>query len=207
MTRPARGRLARMRLRRPTVGDPVTATDGDTADILTYTLSGPDAASFTIDQEDDTASPDAGVTVGGQIRGRRRREAGPRDQADPYGDGHGHRPRRPERFRRRDHHGQRRERSTGDHGSAAWPYRAQHRSSYAEDRNDAVATYTAVGPDAASANWSLTGRRPETSRSAGRGADLQDLLPTTGHRRTPTPTTCTWSPSTPMTAKTTPAAM
>ena len=47
------------------VGDPVTATDGDTADILTYSLSGPDAASFTIEQADNTASP---ATVGGEIR-------------------------------------------------------------------------------------------------------------------------------------------
>ena len=47
------------------VGDPVTATDGDTADILTYRLSGPDAASFTIEQADNTANP---ATVGGEIR-------------------------------------------------------------------------------------------------------------------------------------------
>ena len=47
------------------VGDPVTATDGDTTDILTYSLSGLDAASFTIEQADDTAIP---ATVGGEIR-------------------------------------------------------------------------------------------------------------------------------------------
>ena len=47
------------------VGDPVGATDGDIDDILTYSLSGPDAASFTIDQEDSTAEPQ---TVGGQIK-------------------------------------------------------------------------------------------------------------------------------------------
>ena len=47
------------------VGDPVTATDRDTADILTYRLSGRDAASFTIEQRDASASP---PTDGGEIR-------------------------------------------------------------------------------------------------------------------------------------------
>ena len=44
------------------VGGPVTATDGDTADILTYRLSGPDAALFTIEQADRDSA-----TVGGRI--------------------------------------------------------------------------------------------------------------------------------------------
>ena len=66
--------------------DPVTATDGDTTDILTYSLSGLDAASFTIEQADDTAIP---ATVGGRDQGEGRDGAGPRDQADPHGDGHG----------------------------------------------------------------------------------------------------------------------
>ena len=39
----------------------MTATDGDTADILTYSLSGPDAASFTIEQA-------GGNNVGGEIK-------------------------------------------------------------------------------------------------------------------------------------------
>ena len=47
------------------MGPPVTATDGDGDDILTYTLSGPDAASFTIEQADGDATP---ATDGGEIR-------------------------------------------------------------------------------------------------------------------------------------------
>ena len=43
------------------VGAAVTATDGDGDDVLTYTLSGPDAASFTIAQAD-------APLVGGEIR-------------------------------------------------------------------------------------------------------------------------------------------
>ena len=46
-----------------TVGAPVAATDGDTDDILTYTLSGRDAGSFTVGQDD----PDTNGNEGGQI--------------------------------------------------------------------------------------------------------------------------------------------
>ena len=36
------------------VGDPVTATDSNTIDLLTYTLSGPDMALFKITSDDGT---------------------------------------------------------------------------------------------------------------------------------------------------------
>ena len=47
------------------VGAPVTATDGDGDDVLTYSLSGTSASSFTIEQADTNANPN---TVGGEIR-------------------------------------------------------------------------------------------------------------------------------------------
>ena len=46
------------------VGLPVTATDGDTDDVLTYTLSGRDAASFTVGQDDRLTNNNEG----GQIK-------------------------------------------------------------------------------------------------------------------------------------------
>ena len=45
------------------VGDPVTATDTNTEDKLTYTLGGPDAASFTINRETGQISVGAGTKL------------------------------------------------------------------------------------------------------------------------------------------------
>ena len=44
------------------IGSPVSATDADTADTLTYTLGGADAASFAIDSADGQLSTKTGIT-------------------------------------------------------------------------------------------------------------------------------------------------
>ena len=54
-----------------TADDPVRATDAETAQLLTYSLSGTDASSFSIMSDDETVSTnDPTVTMGrgGQIR-------------------------------------------------------------------------------------------------------------------------------------------
>ena len=135
------------------VGDPVTATDGDTADILTYRLSGRDAASFTIEQADDTVSP---AIVGGEIKVKTGTELDHETKptymvtvtaTDPGGlsdsidvtitvtDVN----EAPEIIQ----------------GGLGISGLSSH--TYAEDRRDPVETYTATGPDAASARWSLSG--------------------------------------------------
>ena len=64
------------------VGDPVTATDTDSGDTLTYTLEGTDAASFAI------------VSTSGQNPHEVRRHLRLRDHAELHGDGEGRRQQR-----------------------------------------------------------------------------------------------------------------
>ena len=137
------------------VGDPVAATDGDTADVLTYSLTGAGAASFEILNGDDPGTTDT-TEVAGQIRvkagAKLDHETKPTHMVtvtatDPGGlsasvdvtitvtDVN----EAPEIMR----------------GGLGISGLSSH--TYAEDRRDPVAPYTAVGPDSARAMWSLTG--------------------------------------------------
>ena len=129
------------------VGGPVTAEDPDpNADPLTYTLSGPDAGSFRVRQDDtDTADADEGgqieVGAGTKLDAEMKTTYMVTVTAeDSFG-----------------------AMATIDvtitvtgvdeapdvSGSAS--------ESYAEDRTDAVATYTATDPEGAAISWSLAG--------------------------------------------------
>ena len=74
------------------VGDPVMATDPNTSDLLTYTLSGSDAALFKITS--DTGTDRGHTGRGGQISLNANTELDYEAQDDLHGDGHRRRPRR-----------------------------------------------------------------------------------------------------------------
>ena len=135
------------------VGDPVVATDAADADTsddrsIFYSLSGPDASSFTI--EDPNSDSGAQIQVGANAK--LDHETNPAYEVTVTA-------RDPEGL------------STSVDvtikvtdvdeapvitvGGLAISGRGS--VDYAEDRTDAVATYTASGPDAASASWSLSG--------------------------------------------------
>ena len=63
---------------------------------------------------------------------------------------------------------------------------------YAENGTGMVTTYSAAGPDAADATWSLSGADAGASASAVPGCSPSWLPPTMKARRTPTPITSTW---------------
>ena len=65
---------------------------------------------------------------------------------------------------------------------------------YAEKGTGSVETYTAVGPDAASATWSLGGDDSGALSISSGGELTFNTSPDYEARRTPTWTTSTWSP-------------
>ena len=64
--------------------------------------------------------------------------------------------------------------------------------SYAENGTGPVATYTASGPDAASATWTLGGDDAGDFNISQAACSRSLACRTTRTRRTPTLTTCTW---------------
>ena len=134
------------------VGDPVTATDSildqttgnPTDEVLTYSLGGPDAASFTIDRSSAQISTKADVPLDKETRDMYTVTV---TATDPSGltatitvtitvDNVDEAP----------------EIMLGGLGISG-----MRSVRYAENGTDAVATYTAVGPESASTTWSLSG--------------------------------------------------
>ena len=132
------------------VGDPVRATDAETAQLLTYSLSGPDMGSFSITS--DTAAADRGgqISVNSGVKLDHEVESSymvtvtatdpdnlsaPIDVTISVTDVD----------------------EAPEITAGGLVISGMARVDYAEDRRDAVATYRASGPDAASATWSLEG--------------------------------------------------
>ena len=64
--------------------------------------------------------------------------------------------------------------------------------SYAEDRRDAVATYSATGPESANASWTLSGDDAGAFSISSAECSPSAAARTSRMRRTRTGTTCTW---------------
>ena len=65
-------------------------------------------------------------------------------------------------------------------------------TNYAENGMGMVATYSAAGPDAADATWSLSGADAGAFSISSAGVLTFMAPPTMKARRTPTPITSTW---------------
>ena len=161
------------------VGAVVTATDPNVGDILTYTLGGTDAASFSIlrntgqlqtkaalnREEKDTYMVTVTATDPSGLSATVNVTIKITDMPEP-----------PEIML----------------GGLAISGVARV-DDYAENGTGAVATYTASGPESANASWTLSGRRPPvTSISAVVASSPSRVRLTTRCRWTWAATTCTW---------------
>ena len=134
------------------VGDPVMATDGDTADILTYRLSGPDATSFTIEQDDPNTNDNEGGQIKVKAGTKLDHETKPTHMATVTATDPGGLSASIDVTITVTDVNEAPEIMLGGLGISGLSS-----IDYAEDRTDAVTTYAAVGPDADQATWTLEG--------------------------------------------------